>query len=374
MADVGNDDSQGEPRIQSTGTTALLSQVQRDATFHKQHSLDMRYTVVRAIRRGELSVMDASRQFKVHRNTILLWRNQWKAERSLKPKKKPGRPRKLAAAQVTSMLDFLKANKTASNRMIKANEELHIHESSVSRYLRREGITRKKVSDEPLNYPDERIKGEIITYLAAVEQIPDEKRVYMDESFAYTNEAPSYGRSKKGELVTRPRERHGKKLTFLLAVRTSGIVHEPWIIDKSANDAVCVEYVRDHLVPNLKPGETVIWDRLGRSGRALNPKKQHYNPEIRRMIEEKGCSLLFLPPKGKHFNPIETCFSKIKTHIRNSYTGSTAAQEKRHRNEAELRMAIRFGCAKLTVQDLAGYWSYRGTRRCFTELYPDVVL
>jgi len=45
MADVGNDESQGEPRIQPTGTTALLSQAQRDATFHKQRSLDMRYTV-----------------------------------------------------------------------------------------------------------------------------------------------------------------------------------------------------------------------------------------------------------------------------------------------------------------------------------------
>ena len=199
------------------------------------------------------------------------------------------------------MKAYLAEHPTASNASIKAATNVPIHDANISRYLKREGYTRKKVSDEPLNYPDDRIKGEIRDYLAAVEQIPNDKRVYMDESFAYTNEAPTHGRSKKGKRIARPRERHGKKLTFLLAVRTAGLVHDPWIIDKSANDAVCVEYVRDHLVPNLQPGETVIWDRLGRSGRALNPKKQHYNPEIRQMIEDKGCSLLFLPPKGKQW-------------------------------------------------------------------------
>lgn len=171
--------------------------------------------------------------------------------------------------------------------------------SAVPEARRRQGF------DEPIDWPNERILGEIKTYLAAVEAVPEDKRAYMDESFAYTNEAPTHGRAPKGERVTRPREHHGKKLTFLLAIRKEGNVHMPWIIDESVKDHVFVEYVRDHLVPHLRAGETVSWDRLGRSGRAKNPVKQHYNPEVRKMIEDKGCSLLFLPPKGKHFNPIE---------------------------------------------------------------------
>ena len=99
-----------------------------------------------------------------------------------------------------------------------------------------------------------------------------------------------------------------------------------------------------------------------------------YNPEAKRLIEEAGCSLLFLPPKGKHFNPIETMFGKIKTYIRNSYTGSQAALEKRHRSEAETRMAIRVGCSKVTPGNLAGYFSYRGTRKCFEEMHSHVLL
>jgi len=34
-------------------------------------------------------------------------------------------------------------------------------------------------------------------------------------------------------------------------------------------------------------------------------------PGAKRLIEEAGCRLLFLPPKGKHFNPIKAVFGKI---------------------------------------------------------------
>lgn len=144
------------------------------------------------------------------------------------------------------------------------------------------------------------------------------------------------------------------RLTFLLGVRQDGLVHAPVISKENAKDPAFLKYVRDHLVPNLRAGDTVISDRLGRSGRALIAMKQRgyiiaslgrleqretadltmiclpdYNPaEAKRLIEEAGCRLLFLPPKGKHFNPIVVVFGKIRTHIHNSYTRSLAAREK----------------------------------------------
>jgi transposase len=155
-----------------------------------------------------------------------------------------------------------------------------------------------------------------------------------------------------------------------------------------------MSYVRAHLVPNLRPGDFVIWDRLGKAGKCLNPKKQHYNPEAKELVEEKGARIMFLPPKGKlwvpskfaipktiltlppfpSFNPIELSFSKFKTHIRNSYTGSPAAREGRHRRDMELIQAIVDGCAKVTPSDVAGYFRERAGMRAFKEMYPDVAL
>ena len=66
-----------------------------------------------------------------------------------------------------------------------------------------------------------------------------------------------------------------------------------------------IERVAIDAVGAMKSGETVIWDRLGRSGRAVNPSSQHYSPVARDLFEERGVSIKFLPPKGKYFNPLE---------------------------------------------------------------------
>lgn len=357
----------------TASTGMVLSQEQTTATRFKRRSIETRRTILKAVKRG-MSVAHASKLFKVAKRTIYDWKAQWQTERTLEHKSIPGRPRKLSPVEVEAMKAKVNEQPTVTNDSLIASLGLPISNPSVSNYLKREGYTRKKVSDEPTNWPDDRVRQEIKDYVAAVEEIPFDKRVYMDGSFAYTNEARTHGRSPKGKRISRPRERHGLRLTFLLAVRHDGLAHEPLILKENAKDEVFLSYVKDTLVPALRPGETVIWDRLGRSGRARNPTKQHYNPEARRLIQAEGCKLLFLPPKGKHFNPVEAVFSKIKTYIRNSYTTSIAAQEKRHRQEAELRLAIRAGCAKVTAQDMAGYFSFRGTGKCFEEVYSHVEL
>ena len=64
----------------------------------------------------------------------------------------------------------------------------------------------------------------------------------------------------------------------------------------------------------MKSGETLIWDRLGRSGRAVNPTSQHYSPVAREVFEARGVKIKFLPPKGKYFNPLELLFNDLKQH------------------------------------------------------------
>ena len=121
----------------------------------------------------------------------------------------------------------------------------------------------------------------------------------MDESFSYLNDMPHRGRAPKGQKVRRPRETHAVRYMFALAIRKEGLVHAPAISKKTMTDEVFMSYVRAHLVPNLRAGDVVIWDRLGKAGKCLNPKKQHYNPEAKELVKEKGARIMFLPPKGK---------------------------------------------------------------------------
>jgi transposase len=59
------------------------------------------------------------------------------------------------------------------------------------------------------------------------------------------------------------------------------------------------------LAPSLSPGQVVL-DNLG----------AHKGERVRGLIEERGCSLVFLPPYSPDFSPIEEAFSKVKTLLR----------------------------------------------------------
>jgi transposase len=78
-------------------------------------------------------------------------------------------------------------------------------------------------------------------------------------------------------------------------------------------------YVETVLVPELKPGDTVVMDNL----------PAHKVAGIREMIKGAGASLLYLPPYSPDFNPIELAFSKLKSLLRKA-----AARTKKELDDA----------------------------------------
>ena len=66
---------------------------------------------------------------------------------------------------------------TSRNIDIIAATHVPITESAVSNYLKREGYSRKKVSDEPVDWPNERVLDEIKTFLQDIATVPEDNRV-----------------------------------------------------------------------------------------------------------------------------------------------------------------------------------------------------
>ena len=127
-------------------------------------------------------------------------------------------------------------------------------------------------------------------------------------------------------------------------------------------------------MPNLRPGEVVIWDRLGKAGRCLNPTKQHYNPDAIRLIQNAGCQVLFLPPKGKFFNPIELLFGCMKAHLRNDFHNTLAYLEQRPRKEEEMNEDVLKACRKINHVKMEGFFRERANTRAFKKHYPHVLI
>jgi transposase len=134
---------------------------------------------------------------------------------------------------------------------------------------------------------------------------PD-RLVFIDETWAKTNMTRPRGRSPRGSrLFAKVPHGHWKTTTFLAALRTTGLT-APLVVDGAINGDLFLAYVRQQLVPTLRPGDIVIMDNLS----------SHKKAGVRQAIESAGATLVYLPPYSPDLNPIENAFAKFKWLLR----------------------------------------------------------
>ena len=73
---------------------------------------------------------------------------------------------------------------------------------------------------------------------------------------------------------------------------------------------------RDSQPGNPKADSFVPVNPLGPSLKTMDNLSSHKGPKVRKMIEDAGAQLLFLPPYSPDFNPIELAFAKLKARLR----------------------------------------------------------
>lgn len=98
---------------------------------------------------------------------------------------------------------------------------------------------------------------------------------------------------------------HWKTTTLIAALGIEG-VRCSMVLDGPVNAPIFETFVEQVLVPQLRPGDTVVLDNLS----------SHKRPRTRQLIEAAGAELLFLPPYSPDLNPIEMIFSKVKSLLR----------------------------------------------------------
>jgi transposase len=111
-------------------------------------------------------------------------------------------------------------------------------------------------------------------------------------------------------------------------------------IEGATDTAVFQSYVREVLVPALRPGDIVIMDNLG----------AHKNDGTLALIAQAGAEVRFLPAYSPDLNPIEMMWSKVKSLLRK-------AQARTHH---ELLLAIAAALRAVTAQDALGWFAACG--------------
>lgn len=161
----------------------------------------------------------------------------------------------------------------------------------------------------------ERDEGARRRWRKRVARLEPGRIVFVDECGANVGLVPLRARAPRGERAhgKAPRNR-GKNVTLLASMTTEGMGPCAAVIGSTTKE-VFEAYVGQVLASSLRPGQIVVLDNLG----------AHKGERVRRLVEERGAELLFLPPYSPDFSPIEEAFSKLKAFLRRAKASTKEA-------------------------------------------------
>ncbi len=149
-----------------------------------------------------------------------------------------------------------------------------------------------------------------------------------------------FGRATPGQrVVDSVPANYGSHQTLLAALSLEGL-DAPWVVDGAINGALFHCWVTEVLCPTLQPGDIVLWDNLA----------AHKVAGVEERLATRGARLIRLSPYSPDFNPIEPCWSKIKTCLRRAKARTVEA----------LLTAITEALDTITTTDIRGWFAHCG--------------
>ena len=143
-------------------------------------------------------------------------------------------------------------------------------------------------------------------WFARFSKVRLDQLVFLDGFGAATTMQRTHGGAPLGGgVVASVPHGHWKVVSTVAALTSRGVLCSA-SYDAATDTTLFVAFVRDALVPLLAAGQVVVLDNLA----------PHKSPEVRRLVEAAGATLLLLPPYSPDFNPIEQAISKVKAVLR----------------------------------------------------------
>jgi transposase len=184
------------------------------------------------------------------------------------------------------------------------------------------------------------VQAERAAFARRLAEIEPERVKVVDESRVVLGQRLGYGYSARGERCYDSGLFHSsvvRSMVGCIGLDGSGVVatHEGTVRGWTFRG-----FVYHHLVPQLVPGDVVIWDNA----------RIHGVEGVRELIEACGASVLPLPRYSPDLSPIEPCWSKVKQFV------------KRLRAETAEALEVAVACAVEAIcgRDAQGWFTHCG--------------
>jgi transposase len=168
------------------------------------------------------------------------------------------------------------------------------------------GLTTQKKSLHASERDTQRIQQARQDYRQHIAALDLRRLKFVDESSVNLAMTRLFGRAPAGErVVGSVPQNYGPNVTMLGALGLQGL--QAVMTVNGATDAdVFRTYVKQVLGPTLIPGDIVVMDNL----------QAHKAVGVQQALARRGARLVYLPPYSPDLSPIEPCWSKVKTALR----------------------------------------------------------
>ncbi len=303
------------------------------------YSQDLRKRILDTVQRGDGSLRQIARRFLVSVSFITRLLRAYRSTGSLEPKPHGGgNPAALGPEDLERLRELIRQQPDATLGECRQRLGASCSTMTISRALRQLRLPRKKKVPRAQEQDRPEVQEQRREFREELAGLDPRRLIFIDECGANTAMTRTHGRAPVGQRVYASTPGRWKSITLTCGLRLSGVT-APWAFVGATNTGIFETYVEEVLVPQLKPGDVVIWDNL----------KPHQSEEAVEAIARAGARVLPLPPWSPDLTPIEEMVSKVKGAMRSAAGRTTEA----------IYAAFASALHDVTPKDIAGWFQHR---------------
>jgi transposase len=303
------------------------------------YSQDLRQRVLDAVERKEGSIRQIARRFVVSLSFVVRLLQAHRRTGSIRPKPHGGgHPAALTPEDLDRLRELIRQQPDATLEECRQHLGASCSLTTISRALSNLGLPRKKKVPRAREQDSPEVQEQRRAFCEELAGVDPQRLVFVDECGAHTAMTRTYGRAPAGQRVYADTPGRWESITLTSGLRLSGAM-SALAFPGATNTDTFEGYVEEVLVPELKPGDVVVWDNV----------KPHKSEEAVEAVEAAGARLVPLPPYSPDLSPIEEMVSKVKGSLR-----SAAA-----RTKEAVYTAFVSALHDVTLEDIAGWFQHR---------------
>jgi transposase len=303
------------------------------------YSQDLRQRIVDTARRRDGTLSQIAERFLVSVSFITRLLQLHRSTGSVEPRPHGGgHPAVLTPEDLERLRELIRDRPDATLEECRRHLGSSCSLATISRALFRLGRPRKKKVPRAGDQDRPEVQEQRREFCEALADVDPRRLVFVDECGADTAMTRTYGRAPAGERVYADTPGRWESITLTCGMRLSGAMAAV-AFPGATNTVQFEDYVEEVLVPELRPGDVVVWDNV----------KPHQSEEAIEAVEAAGARVVPLPPYSPDLTPIEEMFSKVKNVVRSVAARTTEA----------VYAAFASGLHDVTLEDIAGWFGDR---------------